>query len=205
MTFWLILGLLLLALLWVLNGIRRIGNVSHGPKIEARPNRALLLIDLQTVFWDSDTYDIQARSEVEAAVLSAVADARKRGDSIIALRQEWSIPSTKLVARLMMKGQAIAGSDGTEVAAPFAGLADHTIVKRVQDAFETGELDSLLKTLNVGSLRIAGLDGNYCVAKAAEAAILRGYAVELVKEAILTADPKAGQKTFAALVKKGVT
>mgnify|MGYP001432954816 CR=1 FL=1 len=205
MTFWLILVLLLLALAWIFNGIRRIGNVSHGPKVEARPNRALLLIDLQTVFWDGDIYDNQAKSDAEAAVLSASARARKQGDPIIALRQEWSIPSTKLVARLMMKGQAIAGSAGTEVAAPFSGLADHMIVKRVQDAFETGELDQLLKTLNVGSLRIAGLDGNYCVAKTAEAAILRGYAVELAKEAILTADPKAGQKTFAALANMGVT
>ena len=88
-----------------------------------------------------------------------------------------------------MKGQAVEGTPGTEVAEPFAGQADNILVKRVQDAFETGELDQLFETLGVGRLRIVGLDFNYCVLKTALAAGNRGYAVTVVKQGTLAATP----------------
>ncbi|MEP3275618.1 MAG: isochorismatase family cysteine hydrolase [Stappiaceae bacterium] len=191
-------------LAWLLNGIRLIGKISNGPQIGSRANRALVLVDLQTVFWDGGAYDAVSKSAVETAVLSEAASARAKGEPVIAVRQEWSIPSTKLLARLMMKSQAIAGTPGTELAPPFSDLADHRIVKRVQDTFETGEFDQLLKTLDVGTLRIVGLDGNYCVAKTAQAARLRGYEVELVKGAVLSADETASRKTLKLLAEKGV-
>lgn len=87
------------------------------------------------------------------------------------------------------KGQAIEGSKGTELAEPFAGLADHVLVKRVQDAFETGALDALLASLGVGKLRIAGLDMNYCVLKTALVARNRGYHVTIVEGGTLSAAP----------------
>lgn len=61
--------------------------------------------------------------------------------------------------------------------------------KRVQDAFETGELDTLLDSSDVGKLRLVGLDMNYCVQKTALAARNRGYEVTVVKEGTLAAAP----------------
>ena len=107
----------------------------------------------------------------------------------MAVRQEWSIPSTKAVARLTMKGQAIEGTAGTALAKPFEELADHVLIKRVQDAFETGELDTLFAELGVGHLRIVGLDRNYCVQKTALAARGRGYGVTVIKDGTLAAAP----------------
>ena len=46
-----------------------------------------------------------------------------------------------------MKGQAIEGIDGTELAEQFSSFPEDVIVKRVQGAFETGELDTLLERL----------------------------------------------------------
>ena len=190
MTFAYGLGAALLALLlWLGLGIRRIGAVSHGAPIGARDGSALLLIDLQTVFWDHGPYPEAARTAAEEAILSEVAAARAGGHPVIALRQEWSIPSTTIIARLAMKGQAIAGSAGTELARPFEPLPDHTLVKRVQDGFETGELDALLDQLNVGKLTIAGLDLNYCVQKTARAARQRGFDVTVRKAGTLAAAP----------------
>ena len=88
---------------------------------------------------------------------------------------------------MLMRGQAIAGSAGTELAAPFAGHTDHVLVKRVQDGFETGVLDQLLADLNVGDLRVVGLDTNYCVLKTALAARGRGYGVTVVTAGTLAA------------------
>ncbi|WP_243253547.1 isochorismatase family cysteine hydrolase [Pseudosulfitobacter sp. DSM 107133] len=167
----------------------RIGAISRGTPIGARQGTALLLIDLQSVFWDHGPYAEPAKAAVGAAILDEIRAAKSNGFPVIALRQEWSIPSTVAVARLLMKGQAVKGSDGTEIAAPFAEIADYSLVKRVQDAFETGELDVLLERLGVERLRIVGLDFNYCVLKTALAARHRGFAVTVVKDGTLAAKP----------------
>lgn len=188
----------LLTLLWLGNGIRRIGSVSVGEKISDRTGSALLLIDLQSVFWERGPYSDAAKQSAASVILEEVEAARAQSHPVIAVRQEWSIPSTKLVARLTMKGQAIAGSEGTELARQFSSLPDHVITKRVQDAFETGELDTLLKDLDVGKLRIAGLDLNYCVQKTALAARNRGYDVSVVRGGTLSTTPtEATEKRMA--------
>ncbi len=192
------------AILWLANGIRQIGAISSGDPISGRSGTALLLIDLQTVFWDSDLFDEPAKAVAKSLILAEIDAAKSDRIPVIAVRQEWSIPVTKALARLLMNGQAIAGTPGTEVAAPFAKLADQTLVKRVQDAFETKELDKNLAQLNVGTLRIVGLDTNYCVAKTALAARQRGYEVEIVKHGVLSADPKKAEKTLAMLRTKHV-
>lgn len=177
---------ILLLILWLGQGVRRIGSVSVGERIPERNGSALLLIDLQSVFWDRGPYSEAAKDLAATNILKEVEAARTQGHPVIAVRQEWSIPSTKAVARLAMKGHAIAGSEGTELAERFASLPQHVLVKRVQDAFETGELDQLLQRLNVGKLRLVGLDLNYCVHKTALAAANRGYDVTVVKAGTLS-------------------
>lgn len=190
MTFGFIVGAAVLALVvWLADGVRRIGAVSVGERIDGRSGTALLLVDLQTVFWDHGPYSEADRQAVASVILAEVEAAKAQNQPVIAVRQEWSIPSTKAVARLLMKGQAIKGSAGTELAPMFAALPDHVIVKRVQDAFETGELDGLLQRLNVRTLRIVGLDLNYCVNKSALAAKNRGFDVTVIKEGCLSAAP----------------
>lgn len=179
----------LIAFLWLADGVRRIGAVSDGDPIGDRPGSALLLIDLQDVFWDHGPYSASSKSQAEAAILEDVRAAKAGGWPVIAIRQEWSIPSTRIIAGLTMKGQAIAGTAGTELAKPFADLADHVLVKRVQDSFETGELDALLARLEVGRLRLVGLDFNHCVQKTALAARNRGYEVTVVRRGTLAAAP----------------
>jgi len=190
---------------WTGIGVWRIGRVSRGPVIGKRPNTAVLLIDLQMVFWDSDQYDAATKANVEQVIKTEVSRAKSAGVPVIALRQEWSIPSTKIVAKLMMNGDAIAGSNGTELAPPFVGLSDHVLVKRVQDAFETGELDAILKRLDVGKLRILGLDGNYCVAITAQAARRRGFEVEIVSSGVLIGDKAKYERVLETLDAVGVS
>ena len=192
MTFGIALGAsVLLLILWLGQGIRRIGSVSVGETIPNRTRSALLLIDLQTVFWERGPYSDAAKESAATIIHKEVKAARAQGHPVIAVRQEWSIPSTKLLAKLTMKGQAIEGSDGTELAQQFSSCPEHVIVKRVQDAFETGELDALLERLNVGKLRLAGLDLNYCVKNTALAAKNRGYDVTVLKAGTLSAAPTA--------------
>lgn len=173
--------------LWLWASYRYMVRPTQGTPIEPRPGAALLLVDLQTVYWRDDTYDAQTRARVEAAVAREAALAQHRNQPVIAVRQEWSGIGPRLIAWIAMKGHAVKASPGTELAAPFAGQADHVVTKRVQDGFETGELDVVLRVLRVGHLRIAGLDGTGSVARTAQAAINRGYEVTLVSDAIATA------------------
>lgn len=195
-------ALTLIAVVWLVGGVKRIGAISSGKPIGDRSGTALILIDLQHVFWEHGPYSEEIKSEAEAVILDEVATARERAISVIAVRQEWSIPSTKMVARLAMKGQAVQGTPGVELAKPFAELADHVLVKRVQDAFETGELDTLLFELGVGRIRLVGLDFNYCIQKTALAARKRGYEVTIVRRGTLSAAPT--QQTENLLTVHGV-
>ncbi len=193
---------LMAGFLWLVAGVVRIGAVSRGALIEGRDGEALLLVDLQAVFWNEGPYTDAAKTEAAAVIRAEVAAAKANGWPRIALRQEWSLPATKVIARLTMRGQAVAGTSGTGMAAPFEGLADHEVVKRVQDGFETGALDELLAELNVGAVRIVGLDYNYCVAKTALAAAQRGYGVTVVEPGVLAAQDTT--KVRADLLQKGV-
>ena len=199
MTVYFLLIAVVVVVLWLTSGVRRIGAISVGTPIGTRPETALLLVDLQTVFWLHGPYTDAAKSDAEAVILNEIKAAKAEGYPIIAVRQEWSISSTKAIARLMMKGQAIAGTSGTELAALFAHGPDHVLVKRVQDAFETGALDALFDKLRVGRLRIVGLDFNYCVLKTALAARKRGYEVTVVERGTLAASStEAAQEVLAA-------
>ncbi|MEM8974910.1 MAG: cysteine hydrolase [Pseudomonadota bacterium] len=184
-------SVVIIAIVWLADGVRRIGAVSQGTPIGERPGTALLLIDLQSVFWDHGPYSDASKSDTETVVLDEIDSAKAKGHPVVAVRQEWSIPSTKAIARLTMKGQAIEGKPGNELVEPFAELVDSILVKRVQDSFETGELDELLAMLEVGRLRVVGLDFNYCIQKTALAARNRGYEVTVVKGGTLASAPTA--------------
>ncbi|MGX9350576.1 cysteine hydrolase family protein [Shimia sp. W99] len=179
----------LIAVGWLGLGVWRIGAVSQGVTVGARAETALLLVDLQTAFWDDGPYDDAAKAAAQVAIFREIDAAKAAGHPVVALRQEWSIPSTKVVARLTMQGAAVEGTVGTGLADPFVGVADHVLVKRVQDGFETGELDALMEQLDVGRLRIVGLDFCYCVQKTALAARNRGYEVTVVRDATLASGP----------------
>lgn len=195
-------ALVLGALSWLFLGIRRIGALSPGKPIADREGVALLLVDLQSVFWEDDIYSEKSRARALKTILKEVNIARAKGNPVVALRQEWSIPSTKFIARVLMKGTAIEGSKGIELAAPFANLPDHQLVKRVQDGFETGELDDVLERLGVGELRIVGLDFNYCVHKTALSAAQRAFRVEVIKSGCLNS--KDTQKAEARMIASGI-
>lgn len=189
--------------LWLGLGAARIGAVSQGQPIDPRPNEALLLIDLQTVFWEEAGFSPEAKARAQSTIEAEAEAMRARGGHVIALRHIWSLPVTKVLARLTMKGQAVEGTAGTEIAAPFQGLADEVLVKRVQDGFETAELDALLQRLNVGRLRVAGLDGEYCIARTVKAALNRGFEVQVLTAGVLTANPDKETAVMAELQQAG--
>ncbi|WP_338550352.1 cysteine hydrolase family protein [Roseovarius phycicola] len=202
--FWSVSLFLLLGLaIWLWASARYMVRASDGVVIDRRPGHALLLVDFQAACWDDAYYEAPMRSRVETAVVREVALAQRDDIPVIALRHEWSGIGTRLVAHLQHQAGLIKGKPGTELATPFANLADHTVLKRVEDGFETGELDALLQVLDVGHLLIMGRDGAHAVARTTQAALNRGYDVTLVADGIATAQPGGFQDVADALMSQG--
>lgn len=181
--------------LWLWVTARHMVRATEGVPVPARPGTALVLVELQEAFWNDAHHGAPDRHRVEAAVAREAELARHRDQPVIALRQEWSGLATRLIARATRPGAPLRGGAGVGLAAPFHGLADHVVVKRVEDGFETGELDAVLGALHVGRLRLMGRDGCAGLARTAQAALNRGYEVELVRDGIAASDVA----TFAAM------
>ncbi|MCR9147337.1 MAG: cysteine hydrolase [Rhodobacteraceae bacterium] len=189
--------------LWIWSRMRALIRPSQGARIEPRPGTAILLVNLQEAFWNDARYTGDQRARVEAAVLREVTLAQHNDQPVIALRQEYSDLGFRLVARLLHGGKAVRGGPGLGLAAPFVGMADHMVVKQVQDGFESGELDTVLRALRIGRLRFLGLAGEHDVAKTAQGALNRGYEVELVSDGIATARDGAFDPVAEALGGQG--
>jgi len=184
--------------LWFLRLLRFVNRPSDGPTIPAaRDRRALLLVDMQAEHFEGARPAEESR--LLAAVKAAIDQARAAGHPVIALRHGWQTPGTRLMTRMMLGGKGLAWESGTEIHPEIVEQVDHVVTKRVQDGFENPELGALLGRLDVGHLRIAGLDGCYCVKKTALAAANRGYRVELLTDAIVTARPQEWRAWLAQL------
>ncbi len=70
-------------LLWLGLGIRRIGAVSPGTPIPDSGGTALLLIDLQEVFWDQGPYSKAAKAQAEPSILEEVRVAKAQDIPVI--------------------------------------------------------------------------------------------------------------------------
>ncbi|KPN63653.1 Nicotinamidase-related amidase [Aliiroseovarius crassostreae] len=200
---WTSLALLAAGVIWAALVYRHISHVSQGDKIPERSGTALLLVDLQEDFWNSGQYDEADKTQATQAIRAAVTRAKSEDQPVITLRQEWSTPSTRTFARIFMKGQGLAGQPGAELASSFVDMGEYEVIKRVQDGFETGALDTLLDQLDIGHVQIAGLDAALCVNKTAQAALARGYKVTLLQDGTLGALPKATEKAFETLKDAG--
>lgn len=184
--------------LWFFRLVRFVNAPSNGPKIPVgRDKQALLLVDMQAEHFEGARPEDETR--LLAAVKTAIAEARRRGHPVIALRHGWQTAGTRLMARMMLGGKGLAWAAGTEIHPDLAARVDHVVTKHVQDGFENPELGALLDRLGIGRLRIAGLDGCYCVKKTALGAANRGYRVELLTDAILTARPQEWRAWLARL------
>lgn len=180
--------------IWWWTAARRMIRQSHGPKIEPRPGRALLLVDLQDGAWRAPRYDEATRARVEATIAHEVALAQHRDIPVIALKQRVAAPVARMVAPHAASGP---------LAVPFQGMADHVVIRWAEDGFETGELDNLLDVLRVGHLRIMGQDGAHSVARTAQSALDRGIEVELRRDGIAASDAARFEGALEALIGQG--
>jgi nicotinamidase-related amidase len=112
------------------------------------------------------------------------------------VRHEFAGVRGWLVSKLFANGKAIRGSPGCALDQRLAVGAAPVFVKTQADAFSCPEFDSFLVEHRVHELFLTGLDGEYCVAQTAKAALSRGYQVNIVTDCLLV---EAAKRTDALL------
>ena len=136
-----------------------------------RPNRALLVIDVQV----DVVQDAYQREEVIANVATLVGKARAAGEPVVWIQHN-------------DEGMPL-NSEVWQLVPDLTPLADEPrINKRYRSSFVDTNLEATLAELGVGSLVICGAQTNNCVRHTLHSALDFGYDVTLVEDAHTTSD-----------------
>jgi nicotinamidase-related amidase len=139
-----------------------------------RPNTALLVVDVQ----NSVVGEAHARDAVVANVGCLVEKARRERVPVV-----WVQHSDEEMAR---------GSDGWRIVPELTpGDAEPLVEKHYGDSFEDTNLETVLSSLGVGRLMVAGAETDACIRSTLHGAFVRGYDTTLVSDAHTTGDRTA--------------
>ncbi|MCG6559075.1 cysteine hydrolase [Ruegeria sp. 1NDH52C] len=208
---WIFAAGIVIAALYILLEIRKIGSPTKGPVIEraTRPGTALVVIDMQTDFtslpvWQSPQLDTAIEN-----IGTAVDAARQAGVPVIAIRQVYKAGLARLLNGWFNQGRGNAGSTGIGLDPRLGLVPDIEFEKSMGDAFSEPALERYLEENRIGTLILTGLDGCHCVKNTAFGALNRGYAVRIDPKAVLAANDaewsKVQQNLTAAGAELGAT
>jgi nicotinamidase-related amidase len=150
------------------------------------PQTALLVVDLQQALCDAAPPDAMQLVTARIKDLLGWADARSLP---VVFVQHWTEPGTILDR----------GSAGWQLANE---VRDHRRSfhheKNVLSSFDDGQLHAWLQAHGIRRLCISGMQTEYCVSAACEAAVALGYEVILPSDAHMTID--GPEKTAAQII-----
>lgn len=204
-----LLAILALCLIvYVAIAINRILTPTTGRQIDrsSRPNTALIVVDVQTDFTRRTGKHAYEPQDVEAKIQrinEEAALAELRGSLVVSIRQVLKEPVAKAAVRIIAGPAGLAGSPGLGLDDRLDISADADFEKSRGDAFSSRPFEDWLDSNRVGTLRIVGLDGCYCVQSTSRGAINRGYGVTIVDDCVLTAFPERWGAIKADLEKSG--
>lgn len=142
--------------------------------LENRQNTALLVVDVQNGVVEG----AHKRDVVVANVGSLVEKARREQIPVV-----WVQHSDEQLAR---------GSDDWRIVPELTpGDAEPLVEKNYSDAFEDSALGTVLSSLGVGRLVVAGAQTDECIRGTLHGALVRGYDATLVSDAHTTEDQTA--------------
>jgi nicotinamidase-related amidase len=139
--------------------------------LEARPNTALLVVDVQKGVVEN----AHERAAVMAKIAGLVDRARVEGVAVVWVQHS--------------DGELVRGSDEWRIAPELAPAdAEPLIEKSYDDAFEDTALETVLSDLAVGRLIVVGAQTDACIRSTLHGAFVRGYDATLVSDAHTTDD-----------------
>ncbi len=166
--------------------------------------KALILIDFQNDFLEADGKMPVARAQAApalAAAAAAMADARRRGDLVIAVGNEFR-PGDWFM-NILRRHAAIAGSQGAAWAESLQLDGAAYFPKWAGSAFVNPDFEACLQCHRITSLTLTGVFARACVSATARDALARGYTVELLAGAIACASDASRRRALSRLEKRG--
>jgi nicotinamidase/pyrazinamidase len=170
-----------------------------------KPNRALLVIDIQDDFSGPNS-KMYTQGDAEAAIARAndvIARAEKSQWPIIYIRHEFSGCMT-CIAKVFMGGRGTHTSPGIVMDKRVAVKSKNEIIKHRGDSFSNPELDAFLRKNSVNELILVGLDAQQCVYNTAKGALNRGYRVNIVTDAILLSEKEKWNELMEKYKRDGI-
>jgi nicotinamidase-related amidase len=158
--------------------------------------RAILVIDMLADFvetWGAlrvpDTEGILAR------IVEEVEDARRRGEPVVYVCDAHAANDPEF-HRMGWPPHAVKGTRGARVVSALSPAPyDPIVEKTTYSGFYGSRLEEVLRERAVDTVRLTGCVTHICVLYTAADAAMRGYAVEVVEDAVAGLDP--GDHAFA--------
>ncbi len=170
-----------------------------------KPNRALLVIDIQDDF-SGPNAKFYPQNDVEAAIArvnSATAKAEKSQWPIIYIRHEFS-GIMAFVSKAFMGGRGTHESPGIVMDKRVAVKSKNEFIKHRGDSFSNPGLDVFLTKNSINELVLVGLDAQQCVYNTAKGALNRGYKVTIVTDAILLSEKEKWNELMEKYKRDGI-
>lgn len=167
--------------------------------------RALVLIDFQNDFIEPTGRMPVDQGQVVSVLQSArqaISHAQQTGDLVVAIGNEFR--PTDYLMNLLRRNASIAGSPGARWVRdlPLDGIP--YFAKWASSAFVNSDFARWLQAENVRTLRLTGLQAKACVTATAKDAMKRGYAVEVLDDAIACVSDRSRARALARLERRGV-
>ena len=150
-------------------------------------NSAILVVDIQEGTTGSvsvtESYTLQADELIHNVnTITSVAACEKI--PVIYIKSEVSNPLINILNNTLAEG-----SPGAELDHRMNVDSDHIITKKKNDSFNNTDLDQLFANLHVNHIYLTGLDAAHCIHHTLQGALIRGYGVTVVEDAVIT-DPE---------------
>lgn len=161
--------------------------------------KALFVIDMQNVYIGKDhaKYFKYNRQQVIPAVNKVIDD---NSENIVIYIQNFM---KKNFISKFAPFKAYEGTKEVEFISELHIVSNLIFDKYIGDAFSNNKLNEFLKSKNVDTIEVIGIDGGGCVALTALGAIKNGYSVIVNTNAIGTMLDKNKEKYFKKLREKG--
>jgi nicotinamidase-related amidase len=152
---------------------------------------ALLVIDMLNDFvLEGAPLEVPRSREVLPAIKREIEAARKEGRPVIYVCDAHQRDDVEF-SRFGWPPHAVEGTEGAQVVQELAPRsADVVVKKRTYSGFYQSRLQEVLEGLGVDTLRLTGCVTHICVLFTASDAVLRGYRVRVVRDAVAGLAPE---------------
>jgi nicotinamidase-related amidase len=151
-------------------------------------HRALLLVDLQNDYFESDEL-ARCRDDLVAAVTELVGRAQAAGAPVLEVRTVHARDRSTWAINMLDDGQGMAleGSTGADRLAELPPVGE-VVVKTRDSAFHGTDLAHRLRRLEVDEIVLAGVSTESCIAATAVDGYAHDFRVVLVEDATASVD-----------------